>query len=64
MGDIEEFHIHAVKIDLDPDKRIDKSPTGSSLHPAQLKDAGKPNQGDLYSRFVAKGWSTLNERRC
>ena len=44
MGDIEEFPIHVVKIDRDPDKRIDKSRvrSGTSLHPAELKDAGKP----------------------
>ena len=52
MGDTKKFPLHAVIIDRDPEKRIDKlrgeKGTLSSLHPAELKDAGKP------TRIVAK----------
>ena len=61
MGDTEEYQLFSVKIDLDPDKRIDKSRVGkvtiSSLHPAELQDAGKP------TRAVAKITNTRGQPR-
>ena len=46
MGDTEKYELFSVKINYD--KRIDKSRVGlhtpSSLHPAEIQDAGKPIQ--------------------